>query len=656
MLRAVGPSPSPSDSTRSRHHRWALVIPATVAFAYASGHLTWYGGTPLGQVPVLDEQEHLHFAEAIVRGTLPPEPFYRAPGYALLLALLRTLGVPAAGLFPAALVLGVVLHAVNAALAAQIARRLFASSAAALAAGLLFALHPVFVHYSTQALDAVPALTCFLLGLALLTPALTRPADAPAPLWLWAAASVSWAVAVIFRPNYLLPWGLLPVLAVWILRPGRRLRAAAAAAAGAGAIVFALVAAWQGRLSGEASFLPWQGPYNLWAANQPGTHGRYYVQRVSLPPALAAQNPARAESIFLYQQEKGSAPPDLRTLNAHWRTRFLDHVRQHPLAWLGLLARKTYALLNDWEQYNNKTFAFHQARSPWLRWNPLGWGLLFVLSLAGAAHLAHTAPASRAPLAVITAACALSVVLFFVSARFRLPLAALAAILAGGALAAPLCWRAWPRPRQLAFAAILPLAAAVTFSNFDGVRDRATFVQDHALLARAADTLGDDAQAWREATAALALQPGHPDALRLAIAAYFNQLLAGAPAPGAEFQWRRICTRFLDTPGAGAPDLRAVAALALWRSRQTEAALAVWRRLGPAPSAVAARLLVQDLTPAQADPAAWPRAAWDEPLVRLAALRAGLPPPPGMTLGEAAQAAALFHRLFAEPASASAPP
>jgi hypothetical protein len=30
------------------------------------------------------------------------------------------------------------------------------------------------------------------------------------------------------------------------------------------------------------------------------------------------------------------------------------------------MARKTYYLFNDFEPYNNKTYAFHQARSPWL--------------------------------------------------------------------------------------------------------------------------------------------------------------------------------------------------------------------------------------------------------------------------------------------------
>ena len=65
-------------------------------------------------------------------------------------------------------------------------------------------------------------------------------------------------------------------------------------------------------------------------------------------------------------------------------------------------------------------------------------------------------------------------------------------------------------------------AIALTFSNLDQVRSESTFVQDHALLARAADTVGDDTLAWHEARAALAMQSHHPDALRIAIAAYFN--------------------------------------------------------------------------------------------------------------------------------------
>src|SRR5687767_904124 len=140
----------PPASYRTPRSLWPIVIPTAVALAYALAHLAWYRETPLGQVPVMDEQENLAFAEAIARGELPKEPFYRAPGYPLLLALLRGAGVPTSGLFAAALTLGAALHAINAGLAAALAQRWFGRTAGIIS-GLLFALHPVFVHYATQA-------------------------------------------------------------------------------------------------------------------------------------------------------------------------------------------------------------------------------------------------------------------------------------------------------------------------------------------------------------------------------------------------------------------------------------------------------------------------------------------------------------------------
>ena len=501
----TGVSPAPGPSRRGL----AVALPAAVALAYALGHLDWYLGTPLGRVPVLDERENLDLAAAIAGGSLPAAPFYRAPGYALALACLRWAGVPAAGLFPAALLLGAGLHAADAALVASIARRWFGNRAA-LAGGLLFALDPVMVHFATQALDATLSLTLFLAGLWFVAAAL----DAPERARFWAGAGLSWAAATLVRPNFLLVWCVLPARALFRKGPPG-VRARIVGASLAGILLFGAASAWQWRVSGVPGFMPWQGAYNLWAANRPGANGRYYTQRVSLPPELARANPARAESILLYSQETGGQPPDIPLMNAHWRRRFLDEVSSHPLRWAGLMARKAYALLNNWEQYNNKTFAFHKALSPWLSWNPVCWGILLVLGVAGAARLAAESPRTACALAAVGAACAASILLFFVSARFRLPLAAILAVLAGGALGSPGFWMGWPPLRRAALAGSVALAAIAAFTDFGGVRDPSTFVQDHVLLARAAYTVGDDATALSEAGEALRMQPWHPDALAI---------------------------------------------------------------------------------------------------------------------------------------------
>ena len=130
----------------------------------------------------------------------------------------------------------------------------------------------------------------------------------------------------------------------------------------------------------------------------------------------------------------------------------------------------------------------------------------------------------------MAAATGASIILFFVSARFRLPLAALCAVLAGGALSSPFFWRAWPLPRRMGLAACIALAGFLSFSSLGGVDDPSTFVQDHALLARAAFTVGDDRLALAEARAALQLQPQHPDALAIAKAAS-AELAAKGTAP-----------------------------------------------------------------------------------------------------------------------------
>jgi hypothetical protein len=488
----------------------AVALPVAVALAYVLGHLNWYLGTPLGRVPVLDERENLDLAAAISGGTLAAEPFYRAPGYALVLAGVRALGVPASGLFAAALLLGALLHAANAGLVARLAGGWFGRRAALLG-GLLFALDPVLVHYATQALDSTLALTLFLLGLNFLAAAAAAP-ERPGP---WAGAGISWAAAALVRPSYLLTWVLAPLFALHT-RPWRFWVLAASAA---GVLLFGAMALWQRQVSGTTGFLPWQGAYNLWAANRPGANGRYYTQRVSLTPGQARANPARAESVLLYEQETNGAPASIAAMNAHWRARFVDEVVHHPARWTGLLVRKVYALLNNWEQYNNKTFAFHKARSPWLRWNPIGWGVLLVLAVAGAARLGAESPRVAWLLAAVWAATAASIVIFFVSARFRLPLAALSAVLAGGALGSPGFWRGWSPGARAGLAAGMAVAALLAFTDFGGVQDPSTFVQDHALLARAAYTVGDDATALSEADEALRLQPWHPDALAIAAAA-----------------------------------------------------------------------------------------------------------------------------------------
>jgi hypothetical protein len=509
-----------------------------------------------------------------------------------LLAALLGLGVPIAQLPLAALLLGVGLHALAAVLVGALARRWFDEARAGLLAGLLAALNPVFVHYATQRLDATLGTVLFLAGLHALRLGSTPPSTR-APL----DVTVLWTLAALVRPQFLTVLLVLPVLWYWQKNSRPRPRIAAAAVA-MGAALFAAQGLWQQHVGGEFRVLPWQGAYNLWAANQPGAHGRYYAQSLALPPGTAADNPAKLESLALYAREHGG-PGSIDAMNAHWRTRFLDHVSGEPLAWIGQLARKTYSFLNDWEQYNNKTYAFHAARSPWLAWNPIGWGVLLVLGVAGAWRLARTAPETARAAGLIALAAAAGVILFFVSARFRLPVAALLCVPAGAALARP-AWffRILPSAQRPLLGVALVGFATLTFSHFDGVRDRRPFIQDHLLIARAAQAVGNDDEVWQHAAAALALDPARLDAAEYSVTAGFNRQLT-APLPATDrHRWRTAAAALLAAaPTATTPYARLIAAVAV---RDVPALGALAANPGPAaPDAAGALVLFDAAQPSE---------------------------------------------------------
>jgi len=577
---------------------WLIIL--LVALLYALGHFTWYAPTPLGQVPVLDEQENLTLARQIATGTLPPEPFYRAMGYPLLLATLLGLGVSAAQLLVAALLLGVGLHALAAVLVGALAHRWFDDARAGLIAGLLAALNPVFVHYATQRLDATLGTVLFLAGLH----ALRLEAKHPAPR-ASLDATMFWTLAAMVRPQFLTVLLVLPVL--WFSRresrPSPRIAMVAFALSAA---LFLGQGFWQRHVGGKIRVLPWQGAYNLWAANQPGAHGRYYAQILALPPGTATDNPAKLESLALFVRGTGYplpagplTPAKIDAMNSHWRTRFLDYVRHHPFAWAKQLLRKTYAFLNDWEQYNNKTYAFHAARSPWLAWNPLGWGVLLVLGIAGAWRLGRTAPETARAAGLIALATAAGVILFFVSARFRLPLAALLCVPAGAALARP-AWffRFLPPAHRMLLGVALVGIAGLTFSQFDGVRDRRPFVQDHLLIARAAQTVGNDGEVWHHAGAALALNPSRLDAAEYSVTAGFNRQLSAALPEADRIRWRAAAAALLAAaPNATTPYAHLIAAVA---ARDVAALRAIAANPGPtAPDAAGALVLLNAAQPGE---------------------------------------------------------
>ncbi|MBX9605361.1 MAG: glycosyltransferase family 39 protein [Gammaproteobacteria bacterium] len=620
--------------TRAAAPGLRLAVGGLIAL-YALGYLLWYSATPLGLYPVLDGREQLALAGAIARGELPHEPFYRAPLYPALIAQVIDLGAGARDLPLLVRLLNALLHLLNAALVWRLALRVWRAPRAAALAAMLAGLSPVALFFAADPLDITLA-TSFMLGACLATVRATE--DEQGASTSLALAGALLGAALLTRPQMLLVVGAL-ALCAWQGSPAGRAQRLLAASLPVLALALAM-GAINLRVGGSFAVLPWQGAYNLWAANGPEADGRYFVQRERLAMYTEGVNPARVESERLYRAANPGAPDDPASMSRYWQARTLAALRAEPLRWLELEARKAWYLLNDFEQYDLKTYFVHKAQSPWLRWNPLGWGVLLVgavlaLGLRGL-------PRAGRVVVLFSFAYGASLLLSYVSARFRLPLAPLLAVLAGGVLANGVEAVHWRRALPVA-----ALTATLTFWPLPAAERERTVVQDYLLEARAALMVGDTTIAVQRARQALTRAPRDEAAREVLCVAPFNAWLHGPLAPDPAL--RTACA---DAAPFSPVARRALGVLA-WRAGDDDLAKDAWRGLslqaGPERDAAAAALIMSGEAVAPLDDAGLTRSADVLLLARAlrgdrraeARLRARLPE------AELARQADNLERLFA---------
>ncbi|MDQ8195135.1 hypothetical protein QEH59_11915 [Coraliomargarita sp. SDUM461004] len=539
---------------------WKFLALAAVVYVLLFG-LTFLAD-PLGQTPVLDARENVAWAQIIRAGQLPQEPIYRALLYPLILAQ-----APASFLPWAATCFGILLHLTSAVLVGLIAMQLWRDRGAAWSSGLLFAVYPVALYFSGQVLDITFSITLFLAAIYTLLRGMEASAACSQIAW-GLAAGLFGGLAVLARPNFLPPALCLPVVILFAQTRSWR----TPLCAGAGLLLMLCLQGWANQqLSGQFRLLPWQGAYNLYAANCEGANGKYYTQRVSFNEVPAGKNTTRMESEHFYREAFG-ADVDLEVdaMNAYWREQLRESVAADPWRWLGLMGRKGFYVFNNWEQYNNLSYHYHQARWPLLAWNPLGWGVLLLFAGAGLCfgYRNSDRPAFWG-ITILGLAYAAGLLLFFVSARFRLPLVPLLCVAAGGCvfLRRPQGRRDW----SLATILLLCLGG-LAFGNWFDARDRAPFIQDEVLLAKANSELGDDLQALALSRSVLARDPMRAEAQGLELTSLFNLwLLQREP-----IYWQDLAPALERVQSSDAA-VEFIRGVFLWREAQPQQAIAIWQ-------------------------------------------------------------------------------
>ncbi|MBK8232809.1 MAG: glycosyltransferase family 39 protein [Candidatus Eisenbacteria bacterium] len=411
---------------------WLLLVGAPALLALLL-HLE-LRGSEYFRVLAVDARTYHETAAALAGGSFRPDgPWWQPPFYPLFLSVLyRLFGADPT----AAYVVQALLHGATAAMVFGLGRSWFGTRAAWISWGIVAGFGPLVFH--TQQL--LPPTLC----VALLVASIWRLAR-PGGLWTRVVAGGLLGLAVITVASLLL---VLPVLLWWIwsdrdrdgeggdgARGGRRSepRWLSPTVFAAMALLPALlVTGWNARAGGEAVFISYNGGINFWIGNNPE-----YDRTVAIRPGRAWK------ALTLEPQIAGA-----RGYNAQSRW-FYDRafcwIGENPGAALSLGIRKLHLTLRGDELMRNQAIYPFRSESFLLRLLlgslspafPFGW--LWPLAAVGAwvvlRERGKGAHAARF-LLLLSLVLLISVVAFFVTGRYRLPLVPFLALLAApGALA-----------------------------------------------------------------------------------------------------------------------------------------------------------------------------------------------------------------------------
>ncbi len=501
----------------SRPELWILLA----AFVLRLVHILTIRDNPLFEVLTLDAESYDRWARDIAAGRLVREaPFYQAPLYAYFLALQHFLS---GGNLLVPRLVNVVLGTLHVGLAMLLGRRLY-GRACGLVAGLLVALTAPFFFEEGK-------VTKTTLGVVLATATLLLLVEArhrERARW-WLAAGVVGAAAALVRENFLL---FLVAAVLWTAWRTRRtgVRPAVVLALGG---VLALLPSTLHNFSHAHEFLPLtsQAGQNFFIGNHPGNPGGGY-----LVPDFVRRSPRFEETDFAREAERRAG----RTLTAgevsnYWRGEALRFIRENPLRFLSRFVDKLGLLYNDFEIPDDEDIRFFRRFAPVLRLPLLTFGVFGVLGLFGllVQSWRRTVPGE---LALFIGVYSVSVALFFVFARYRLPLVAPLAVLAAERLQAGVRALGARRFRRLGLGlvAMIPLALLV-YRPLDA---RTTFANSHLSLGIAYEVKGENAAAMHEYRLGLELEPQNAKLLRRLARLAALETSSAPPVSGTAHQAR----------------------------------------------------------------------------------------------------------------------
>jgi tetratricopeptide (TPR) repeat protein len=435
-------------NTSATSNPTSAIVIFLIALAVRLIHVWQLRAAPFFFVLLGDARGYDEWARRLAAGDwLGSEVFYQAPLYPYFLGVIyRFVGDDVLTVR----VIQAIVGAGSCAALAYAGTRLF-SKRVGIVAGLVLAFYPAAIFFDALMQKSVLDLffTCAALALIGIIVAGT---NRPRPVWLALGATLG--ALSLTRENALL---LAAVLFVWAAM--RKSVTAAALFLAGMAVVLLPVVARNAAVGGGFYLTTSQFGSNFFIGNNPGSDGTYMSLRQGRgDPAFERQ-----DATELAQQALGRTLTPGEVSN-YWFARATAYIRSEPLSWTRLMLRKAALLVNTSEMFDTESQESHAEHSTILAvTSPIGrFGVLVPLAIFGAI-VVWSRRSQLWILYALLAAYALSVILFFVMARYRHPLLPLLVLFAAaGADGARRFWRTIPRARIAPTVAVVIVAAIVT--------------------------------------------------------------------------------------------------------------------------------------------------------------------------------------------------
>ncbi len=406
-----------SEDSLSKRHEWMTQVGIfMLAFLLRLIYLLQISHAPFFNHPFGDAQLYHQRAIEILHGDFMGREvfFHSSPPYPYFMALFLAL-THASSLWSIYLI-QILIGSGNCLLIYALTKRLSQRQATPVLAALMAAFYGLFVFFDGDIM--MISLTLFLIDLSLLL--LVKYQEQRRPLHLfWAGAALGGVV--LDKVNVLL---FLPVLLFYLAvgftrrSAGWQWKPVLLCLTGL-SLVIVPVTVRNYMVGRDLVLVSSNGGVNFFIGNNPAAAGYF-----RLPTGSGLEDPNLYES-SLREAEKALG----RTLkpseaSRYWFRRGLDFYGEHPWAALKLLGKKMYLLLNAYEIPNHMSFDFVRLNfGTALQWMPIGYWLVFPLAMVGLARLIRKDlnQAGTLYLAFIFSYL-FSMLLFFITERYRLPL------------------------------------------------------------------------------------------------------------------------------------------------------------------------------------------------------------------------------------------